>query len=130
MSVVRLSSSLYKRLSKHAKGFETPSQVIERLLDAYENKLENQSVDSVSENLSLKTPSLTFVPDEESFRKSLVKASSAKVILTYHSGEVEERNWQTANFKETSNLRGNIWSGCLRGWKDTGIVSAEFHAGP
>lgn len=42
--VIRISDYLYERLGKHASGFETPSKVIEKLLDAYEetNKSEGE----------------------------------------------------------------------------------------
>jgi len=34
---IRIPSSIYSRLEKHACGFDTPINVIERLLDYYEN---------------------------------------------------------------------------------------------
>ena len=34
--VIRISESLYKRLETHVRGFDTPSGVIERVLDFYE----------------------------------------------------------------------------------------------
>ena len=34
--VIRLSNELYERLSKYANGFDTPSSVIERLINSYE----------------------------------------------------------------------------------------------
>lgn len=36
--VIRLSDSIYKRLEVQAVGFDTPSNVIERLLDFYESR--------------------------------------------------------------------------------------------
>ena len=35
--VIRVTDKLYERLGKHASGFEAPSKVIERLLEAYES---------------------------------------------------------------------------------------------
>ena len=34
--VIRISSEIYSRLERHVQGFDTPSGVIERLLDYYE----------------------------------------------------------------------------------------------
>jgi len=34
--VIRIPESIYTRLSRHAKGFDTPANVIERLLNHYE----------------------------------------------------------------------------------------------
>jgi len=44
---VRISKQLYSRLEKHARGFDTPEQVIERLLDEKqtENKQQETAVD-------------------------------------------------------------------------------------
>ena len=33
---IQLSATLYQRLEGHAQGFDTPENVIERLLNAYE----------------------------------------------------------------------------------------------
>ena len=43
--VVRISDELYSRLEKHAVGFDSPSSVIEKILDHYErrsNKTDNE----------------------------------------------------------------------------------------
>ena len=34
--VIRIPYNLYQRLSSHAKGFDTPANVIEKILDFYE----------------------------------------------------------------------------------------------
>lgn len=36
--VIRIPESLYSRLEKHAQGFDTPTNVIERLLEYYEQQ--------------------------------------------------------------------------------------------
>ena len=41
--VIRVTDELYKRLEAHASGFVTPSDVIERILDAYEGIAPNSS---------------------------------------------------------------------------------------
>ena len=39
--VIRIPESIYKRLESHAKGFDTPANVIERLLNFYERNASN-----------------------------------------------------------------------------------------
>ena len=55
--VIRISESLYKRLESHAKGFDTPSSVLERVLNFYEAKHSNlpQSFEQKDERLGLKS---------------------------------------------------------------------------
>jgi len=36
--VIRIPQELYSKLGRHAEGFETPAQVIERILEHYEGK--------------------------------------------------------------------------------------------
>lgn len=49
--VIRLPSNIYKRLEKHAKGFDTPAAVIERLLNHFEgvdpDETSSSSMDTV-----------------------------------------------------------------------------------
>ena len=60
MPVIRISNELYKRLESQAQGFDTPASVIERLLDASENK--PFSAARVESN-DMDRPELVFVPD-------------------------------------------------------------------
>ena len=39
--VIRVSDNLYKRLEAHASGFDTPSNVVEAILNAYEGVTTN-----------------------------------------------------------------------------------------
>jgi hypothetical protein len=39
--VVRIPDNVYSRLEKHAVGFDTPANVIERILDYYEEEIED-----------------------------------------------------------------------------------------
>ena len=54
--VIRISESLYRRLESHAKGFDTPSSVLERVLNFYESKHSNlpQSFEQKDERPGLK----------------------------------------------------------------------------
>ena len=125
MPVIRIPTSLYQRLEKYAEGFDTPVHVIERLLNEHEG-LETSPTPTSHE--TPEKPILTFTPNEETFRLHLVENKRAKVVLHYSDGTTEQKDWIANNFKETSNLRGNIWSGYLRGWKDNHITTADFIA--
>jgi hypothetical protein len=123
MTVLRISPELYKRLEAHAKGFDSPAEVIERILNAYEG-IPNSPKKEPNEKPK---PVLSFIPSEDEFRASLVNGCEAKVIIHYQDGSSCNKSWCPSRFTESSNLRGNIWSGFLRGWKDQDITGAEFH---
>lgn len=128
MPVVRISPQLYKRLESHARGFDTPAEVISRLLDAYEERDTRTEAENKDDGpVERAKPELDFFPDENSFRKHLVSGQDGRVVLFYSDGSREEKAWNSVRFKSTSNLRANIWSGYLRGWFENGIVKAEFH---
>jgi len=119
--VIRLSDDLYERLESFAVGFDTPAALIERLLDKCDG-IEK----TVSSEASQK-PELIFNPeDEEQFKRRLLKQKKATVKLHKVDGSIENRSWNAERLSESSNLRGNLWSGLLRGWKKKGIVKAEF----
>jgi hypothetical protein len=127
MPVLRISEQLYNRLAKHADGFDTPAQVVERILNRFENIPDSPKSDRDLGNKS--KPLLSFQPNETEFHQSLVEGVEAKIIIHYQDGSESSKTWRPNRYTESSNLRGNIWSGFLRGWKDQDIVSAEFHAG-
>lgn len=106
---IDITEELYLRLGTHSVGFETPAQVIERLLDHYEAKD------------NLKRPVVEFSPDEAEFKRNLVRLKSAWKELHFNDGSVRVEEWVASQFKETSNLKSNIWSGPLRDWKSKGI---------
>lgn len=128
-SVVRISSALYKRLESHAKGFDTPASVIERILNDYESRAGISTATEGAEaqqNKPTRKPQLVFIPSEEVFRKNLLEAKVARVELDLLGGVVEVKTWNAGRFSETSSLRGNLWSGFLRGWAEKGICKATF----
>ncbi|WP_435248211.1 hypothetical protein ACMAZD_00875 [Vibrio sp. nBUS_14] len=106
---IEISEEINQRLSAHRVGFETQEQVIERLLDHYETK----------DNLN--RPIVEFIPNEPEFKKNLVQKKSAWKELHFNDGSVKVEEWIASQFKETSSLRSNIWSGPLRDWKSKGI---------
>jgi len=119
--VIRISDELYTRLESHAVGFDTPSALIERLLDKCDG------INKPMSKASSKKPELFFDPaDETQFKKLLLKEKQASVLLHKANGSVENRIWNVSRLSENSNLRGNLWSGLLRGWKTRGITKAYF----
>jgi len=119
--VIRISDELYARLESNAVGFDTPSALIERLLDRCDG------INQAELTESMNRPELIFKPsDEDKFKKYLINKGQAKVVLYKQNGTVERRNWNARRLSESSNLRGNLWSGLLRGWKKKGIIKVEL----
>jgi len=119
--VIRISDELYARLESNAVGFDTPSALIERLLDRCDGINQAESSESMTK------PELIFNPsDEEKFKINLIKKQQAQVILYKQNGTFERRIWNASRLSESSNLRGNLWSGLLRGWKKKGIIKVEL----
>jgi len=111
---IEITSATYSRLENIAEGFDTPEAVIIRLLDDKEGKVDIK-------------PTLMFYPtDENLFKSQLIENKEAEVVLYKVDGSREITRWKANRLSETSNLRGNLWSGFLRGWKNKGIKSAEF----
>lgn len=113
---ILVSDDIFRRLEQKAIGFDTPKRVIERLLD-FVNKEDNQE----------KKPTISFIPDEKSFKSGLLAHKRAEIIIHMKGDEREVIHWNASRFKSTSNLRANLWSGYLRGWNEKGIISAELN---
>jgi len=112
---ITLSDETYRSLESLAIGFDTPERVIERLI-------EQVTSDSVKET----KPRLTFLPDESTFKKELLLNKRAQIVLYTKDSVRDVIHWNAARFQPSSNLRANLWSGCLRNWKEKGITSAEL----
>lgn len=123
--IIRLPDELYTRLSKHAKGFDTPANVIEKLLNQVEGINPTKEAKE-PKTLQRKRPELIFLPDETSFRQGLINGHTGEVTLHLSNGSTVKKDWRSVRFTERSNLRGNIWSGLLRDWQQQGITAAEF----
>jgi hypothetical protein len=125
---IEIPVSLYQRLSFHAKGFETPATVIERLLDSFEGQKCTEPVLSVKTTDSLPTSlEIVYYPtDEESFKQSLLQKKIAYLLLHKLNGTKEIKEWRASNFQQKSSVKGNLRTGYLRDWKKKGIVKAEI----
>lgn len=114
---IAVSDSVFERLAARAVGFDTPDQVIQRLLDEVEFKQEIK-------------PLLLFIPSEKAFKEKLIADKRAEITLHKIDGSREITVWNAGRFNQESNLRANLWSGYLRNWKEKGIIKAELEVLP
>jgi hypothetical protein len=123
---IEVPISLFQRLSSHAKGFDTPAIVIERLLNSFEGQKHSEPTMSVDETVNFPTSlNIVYHPyDEESFKQELLKKKVAYLLLHKFDGAKELKKWNASNFQPHSSVSGNLRSGYLRGWKNRGIVKA------
>jgi len=129
--VIRISDSLFKRLEAHASGFDTPSNVIENILNVYEGNDLDSTYESNSEHNTEIQPanSLDIIyssNSEEEFKQELLISKMAFIKLHFTNGTTELKEWNASRFKKTSSVDGNLRSGYLRGWKGRGIFKAEL----
>jgi hypothetical protein len=125
---IEIPIELYERLSFYAKGFDTPANVIERMLNFYE---EQKGVESTVESVAVsKAPTsldiIYYPSDENSFKQLFIKTKKAYVLLHKVDGSSELKVWSGSNFDSSSSVNGNLRSGYLRGWKKKGIYKAEI----
>jgi len=113
-NTIELTQTTFARLELLAKGFDTPEAVIIRLLDNGEGRTETK-------------PTLHFQPiDENEFKQKLIESKEAEVVIYKSDATREVLRWRANRLSESSNLRGNLWSGLLRGWKSKNIKSVEL----
>jgi hypothetical protein len=127
---ITVSADQYKRLEALAEGFDTPTNVIERLLNYFENSADRlPKVEAVTPSLIAPVRSLNlevvFIPNTEiEFKNELLKRKVAWIKLYKVDNSVETKMWKAQSFTQDSDLMGNLRSGYLRGWKDKGICKA------
>ena len=113
-NTIELTQTTFSRLEQLAKGFDTPEAVIIRLLDNIDGRTETK-------------PTLHFDPSDESeFKLRLIESKEAEVVIYKNDETREIVTWKANRLSESSNLRGNLWSGLLRGWKSKKIKSVEL----
>lgn len=142
--VIRISDDLYHRLETYASGFDTPSNVIEKILNAYENapgKLVDRDDPAAHENLSTSLSitdterdtniqpamSLDIIyasGSEKQFKQDLLDSKRAFIKIYYTNGKTECKVWNISRFCSSSKVSGNLRTGRLRGWKKRGIYRA------
>ncbi len=125
---IEIPAVLYQRLSAHAKGFETPAIVIERLLDSFEGRdiAESNITANTTISLPISLEIIYYPADEESFKRELLQKKIAYLLLHKLDGSKEIKEWKTTNFQPHSSVNGNLRSGYLRNWKKKGLVKVEI----
>jgi hypothetical protein len=129
--VIRINDDLYKRLEAHASGFDTPSNVIETILNAYEVSNPDIKItiskDSVLEIEPANNLEISYIGStEDSFKKALLGSKKAYIKIYYTNSTSEIKKWNASRFSSSSKVDGNLRSGYLRGWKNRGIFKAEL----
>jgi hypothetical protein len=127
--VIRIPEHLYARLEEHAHGFDTPANVIERILNYYE---QNGTEAPETRPLNPEKPSalatsldLTYRPSgEENFKRALLEKKQAYIRLYKMDGSSEVKVWNASKFSPDSSVNANLRSGYLRNWKKKGIFKA------
>ncbi|MCA1773976.1 MAG: hypothetical protein LC677_15750 [Halomonas sp.] len=133
--VIRVPDKLYKRLAVYAGGFETPTNVIEKILEFYERA--HPIVDGgerdvpIQEMQPANTLEILYFSDsegisEEGFKDQLLDTKKAYIRMYYTNDTSEIKEWNASRFGASSSVDGNLRSGYLRGWKDRGIFKAEL----
>jgi hypothetical protein len=127
--VIRIPENLYNRLEKHAQGFDTPANVIEKILNFYENNCDRKNKVSVElTKIEIESPNeleIIYHPGGENiFKKALLENKKAFIRLYKVDGSIENKIWNATKFSSHSDVNGNLRSGYLRGWKDKGIYKA------
>ncbi|MGE0108836.1 MAG: hypothetical protein AB7S81_03595 [Bdellovibrionales bacterium] len=107
-TVIRLPEKLYKRLEKYATGFDTPVQVIEKILNQIEG-IENAQTENDTIGSSLLTIKLN-PSDVEDFKQELLEKRSAKITIYYLDGSSEIKSWKANRFTKESDVIGNLRS--------------------
>lgn len=122
--VIRISDDLYERLKSHAEGFDTPANVIERILHTYElNGFEPvNDIKRIKEatRLDISYGDMT----ENKFKNKLLETKYAFITLIFTDGTKKTKRWNASKFSSESSLSGNLRSGILRGWREKGIYQA------
>jgi len=129
--VIRISDELFKRLEAYASGFDSPSNVIETILNDYEERNPDFKPHINSQNLGEVKPATSLEisycgGSEEDFKQQLLENKKAYIKLYYTNDTTEIKEWKAFRFSSSSSVDGNLRSGYLRGWRKRGIFKAEL----
>ncbi len=124
---IQVSKTLYGRLGKHSVGFETPADVVAKMVDFYEQG--NGIVSSASPEPDNPTDlEFVYLPvnDVNHFKYLLLDHKRAYVKLYKTDGTSELHTWHAERFTVTSSVEGNLRSGYVRHWRAKGIFKVEL----
>lgn len=129
--VIRISDELYRRLEAHASGFDTPSNVIETVLNSYEASNPKPNTPTVSASFPeiepAKSLDICYIDGtEDDFKQALLTRKKGYIRIHYTNGTSEVKEWNAARLSSSSKIDGNLRSGYLRGWQKRGIFKAEL----
>jgi len=134
---ITISTELYKRLEAHATGFDTPTNVIEKILEFYENNYDSAPKTTETKiSVAISPPrsiqlDVVFHPSSEIEFKQLLLSNKVAWIKIYKvDGSVETKMWKAQSFTQQSDVMGNLRSGYLRGWREKGICKAVLAINP
>lgn len=127
---VSMPVELYNRLASLARGFDTPADVISRLIDVYDSGVGSVPLQPIlpSAPVAKRSTALEIVlsPEkEEDFKRAFLRKGTAMVKIYKMDGTCTVNEWRLNRFSADSSVKGNLMSGRLRGWKDKGIYKAE-----
>lgn len=107
--VVRIPDELYIRLKKYAEPFETPIDVIEKILNKFEGVKPEKPIGKRSKESN--TLPITFYPEDmEEFKSAFIKEGKATISIKYEDGSIEKKSWLCRHLTEDSNIIGNVRS--------------------
>jgi len=127
---ITIPLELYNRLSTLAHGFDTPADVISRLVDSYVGGHGEAApvVATLVHTAARQSSSLEIVlspENEEDFKKAFLSSGVATVKIYKIDNSCTVSEWKLNKFSPSSSVKGNLLSGRLRGWREKGIYKAE-----
>jgi hypothetical protein len=128
MKTIEIPADLYSRLSSHAVGFDTPASVIERLLNnaGKPSAAEPVKLDRHDFMSRITTAEIVYFPNnnEAEFKRNFLEKKRAFVGLVFFGLDPRICEWNLQRFSETASVRGNLFTGYLRGWRERGIYKS------
>ncbi|MBN1903505.1 MAG: hypothetical protein JW927_00245 [Deltaproteobacteria bacterium] len=127
--VIRIPETLYKRLESYAQGFDTPANVIEKILDYYEAKNNETPISLLKQKKQTRKQAsnleIIYYPEgAEAFKQALLENKQAYIRLFKVDGTDEIKVWNASKFTAYSDISSNLRSGYLRSWRTKGIYKA------
>lgn len=131
--VVRIPANIYTRLASHAKGFDTPINVIERLLNHYEEcSYASSAEESSKASTSGKASSQGFATEtgETKTRQNTVEdwKEHVEIVMGYKEGEtnIGTPSWTRKIYEDFCNGEASFGATSAKGIEAVLLVIKEF----